>query len=444
MAVRQVHKGAEAMTTRDPRAVSELRPALAAGGLRASDLVADCLARIEALEADVRAWAWIAGDQARDDAETLDRRRASGQAIGALHGLPVGIKDIIDVADMPCENGTMLDAGRVPTQDAASIRALKAAGAVILGKTVTTELAYFHPGKTRNPHDLTRTPGGSSSGSAAAVAAGMVPLAVGSQTNGSVIRPAAFCGVVGFKPSRGLIPTDGALCQAQSLDTLGVFATTVDGAALLAGVLSGDQRLSAAATEALEPPPVPPRIAFCRTTVWGEASADTAAGLEALVKRLGAIAEAIDLPAAFARGHAIHRRINMAELTANFAPYAARGRDRLSRKMQEAIDEGNAISAPSYLQALASIHTLNAALDPLFERFDAILTAAAPGEAPADLSQTGNPVFCTLWTLCGTPAITLPLLRGINGMPIGVQLVGRRGDDRRLLRTAAWLARQGA
>ena len=432
------------MTTAIPASPTapELRDALANGDLHARDLVDECLARIAAGEGEIRAWAYIAGDQARTEADRLDQQRQSGEAIGPLHGLPVGIKDIIDVEDMPCENGTLLDAGRTPTQDAACVRALKAAGAIILGKTVTTELAYFNPGKTRNPHDTTRTPGGSSSGSAAAVAAGMVPLAVGSQTNGSVIRPASFCGVVGYKPTRGLIPTAGALCQSPNLDTLGVFARTVDGAAMLAAIMAVEHGQPELSTSTADEPPMPPRLAFCRTPVWDQADADTASGLESLAGSLGASVEELDLPAVFNDGHANHRRINMAELAANFAHYAERGRDRLSPKMQAAIDEGNALSAPDYLQALASIVTLNTALEPIFERFDAILCASAPGEAPADLTQTGNPVFCTLWTLCGTPAITLPLLRGNNGMPIGVQLVGRRGDDVRLLRTANWLARQ--
>lgn len=434
------------MTTAIPASPTapELRDALANGNMRAGALVDKCLARIAASEADVQAWTHVASNEARADAEQLDQQRQSGEAIGPLHGLPVGIKDIIDVEDMPCENGTVLDAGRIPTQDAACARSLKAAGAIILGKTVTTELAYFNPGKTRNPHDTTRTPGGSSSGSAAAVAAGMVPLAVGSQTNGSVIRPASFCGIVGYKPTRGLIPTAGALCQSQNLDTLGVFARTVGGAAMLAAILAGEHCQRELAMSTADEPPMPPRLAFCRTPVWDHADADTANGLESLAGSLGASVEEVDLPTVFNDGHANHRRINMAELAANFASYAERGRDRLSPKMQAAIDEGNALSAPDYLQALASIESLNTALEPIFERFDAILCASAPGEAPADLTQTGNPVFCTLWTLCGTPAITLPLLRGNNGMPIGVQLVGRRGDDARLLRTANWLAWQAA
>ena len=377
-------------------------------------------------------------------AQQLDDVLTQGHAAGPLHGLPVGIKDIVDVAGLPCENGTTLDQGRRPQEDAELVTALRSAGALIMGKTVTTELAYFSPGKTRNPHDVSRTPGGSSSGSAAAVAAGMVPLAIGSQTNGSVIRPASFCGIVGFKPTRGLISTKGVLRQAQNLDTIGAFANCVDDVAALTDVIacSGSNQNGTGIdllTCCQSDPPSPPRFAYVKTPVWEMAEEATQSGFEALVKRIGAQVESVELPPNFDNGHAAHFQINMVEIAKNFDHYAVRGLDQLSRKMQTAIDEGHAISAPNYLRALDCIDELNAGLDAIFNEYDAIITPAAVGEAPVDLNQTGNPAFCTLWTLCGTPAISLPLLKGPNGLPIGVQLVARVGDDARLLRTARWL-----
>lgn len=392
-----------------------------------------CLSRIAESDPNVQAWTYLDPDAVRATARELDALPAEKR--GPLHGRVVGIKDIVDVAGWPCANGTELDAGRVPTADADCVAALKQAGALILGKTVTTELAYFSPGKTRNPHDATRTPGGSSSGSAAAVGAGMVPLAVGSQTNGSVVRPAAFCGVVGFKPTRGVISTKGAVRQAQSLDTLGSFALSVEDVALMTDVMAAS-RTSFLETCRSEPPSRP-RLALVRTPVWDMAESSTQSAFEALAASLGA--DEIVLPPIFEQAHAAHRHINMAELAQNFAGYARRGREQLSGKLQEAIDLGNATTAPTYLDAVDLIEPLNEALAPLLAEYDALLTPSAAGEAPSDLTQTGNPAFCTMWTLCGMPAITLPHLKGPNGMPIGTQLVAARGDDGRLLRTARWL-----
>ena len=428
----------------------ELHTALAEGRIGAGELVGTCLARIDETEGDIHAWAHLDPAHARAQAEGLDRLRRSGQAIGPLHGLPVGIKDIIDVRGMPCENGTPLDAGRRPAADASLVKALRAAGALILGKTVTTELAYFQPRETRNPHDLERTPGGSSSGSAAAVAAGMVPLAIGSQTNGSVIRPASFCGVVGFKPTRGLIPTDGVLRQAPSLDTIGVFARNVADAALLADVIaiadpSGfgwpiarPALLETASTE----PPLAPVLAFVKTSKWPDAEPDTIQAFDELIERLGEHCDLVELPEVFASGHAIHRCLNYAEMARYYRRYVDRGREQLSAKLLAAYDEGMEISARDYMEARDAIEVLAAGISEIFTRYDAIVTPAACGEAPRDPTTTGDPGFCTLWTLSGAPAVTLPLLAGSHGMPMGVQLVGERGQDARLLRTARWLERE--
>lgn len=396
----------------------------------------ESLAVIAEREADVQAWTYFDPRMVQESAAELDRLPAEQQ--GPLHGWPIAIKDIVDVAGMPCENGTVLDAGRQPVVDADCVASLKTTGALIMGKSVTTELAYFSPGKTRNPHDQNRTPGGSSSGSAAAVGAGMIRAAVGSQTNGSVVRPASFCGVVGYKPTRGLIPTVGAVRQSQSLDTIGSFARSVDDVAIFTQVMAkGSPSL---VKTCRSEPPVTPKLAFVRTPVWDQADPATQKAFEALAQTHAA--QPIELDEIFSSAHSAHRQINMAELAQNFAHYAARGLDRLSEQMQAAIVEGNGVSAPDYLNALELIEPLNQALASIFEAYDAILTPSAPGEAPIGLDRTGNPAFCTLWTLCGTPAITLPHLKGPSGMPVGIQLVAARGDDARLLRTARWLEKQ--
>jgi len=355
---------------------------------------------------------------------------------------------VIDTAGIPTENGTALDAGRVPRADAAVVERLKAAGAIVMGKTVTAELAFMHPGKTTNPHDEDRTPGGSSSGSAAAVASGMVPLAIGTQTAGSVIRPAAFCGTVGFKPSFGAISRRGVLAEAPTLDTIGVFARDVAGAALLADALFGHDPQDPATVPAPPPrlletassePPVPPVFAFVRTPYWARADSETHAAFEELTVALGERCFAVDLPEPFAQADEIRRRIQFAELAKCFHRYARQGRDGLSIELAEAIEEGASMPARDYIAALDWPALLEAALEPIFHRADAILTPAAPGVAPTGLDSTGDPVFNGLWTLARTPALTLPLFAAQNDLPMGVQLVGRRGDDARLLRTARWL-----
>jgi Asp-tRNA(Asn)/Glu-tRNA(Gln) amidotransferase A subunit family amidase len=418
------------------------------GKVTAEELTRACLARIEAREAEVQAWAFLDPEHALKQARAADEWRKRGRPLGPLHGLPVGVKDIVDTADMPTENGTVLHAGRRPRQDATLVSLLRAAGAIILGKTVTTELAVYGPNKTRNPHDPERTPGGSSSGSAAAVADGMVPLAIGTQTNGSVIRPAAFCGVYGFKPSHGLIPRTGVLTQSPPLDTVGVMAADLEGLALLAEALMAfDARDPASQPRARprllevlrEAPPVPPKLAFVRSPVWDQADEDTRAGFAELVETLGERVEEVPLPAAFDEAIELHATIMHADLAKSFAHEYERGRDKLTSRLREMIERGQEIRAVDYNRAVARIADLNAALAEFFASYDAILTPAAPGEAPRGLGATGSPVFCTIWTLCGTPAVTLPLLTGAAGLPIGVQLVGEKGDDARLLRTARWL-----
>lgn len=427
----------------------ELRDRLARGALRAVDLAEACLQAVAKEEPRVQAWAWLDGDDVMAQARRLDQLRATGRPVGPLHGLPVALKDIIDTRRIPTENGTPLDAGRVPADDAFVVERLRAAGAIIMGKTVTTELAYHEPGKTRNPHDPERTPGGSSSGSAAAVAAGMVPLAVGTQTGGSVIRPAAFCGVVGYKPTFGQIPRTGILTQSPSLDTVGVFARRAEDAALIAEVLFGHDAGDRATAPmppprlsqtALARPPVTPMFAFVQPPGWAQADADTRGGLAELAGLLGEQCFQAGLANAFGEAAAIHRRINLAEMAKCYYAYEKRGGDALGAATRAALEEGRSILARDYLAALDWPDVLYAGIEEILDRCDAIVAPAAPGPAPAGLASTGSAVFNAVWSLCRVPCITLPLLESSDGMPIGVQLIGRRGDDARLLRTARWLA----
>jgi Asp-tRNA(Asn)/Glu-tRNA(Gln) amidotransferase A subunit family amidase len=426
----------------------DLRDRIASGALRAADLVEACIARIEARENTVQAWAWFDADHVREQARALDAHRSSGRAIGPLHGLPVALKDIIDTKRIPTENGTVLDKGRVPIRDAYVVERLRQAGAIVMGKTVTTELAFLHPGKTRNPHDPAHTPGGSSSGSAAAVADGMVPLAVGTQTGGSVIRPASYCGVTGFKPSFGAIPRRGILMQSPTLDTVGVFATDPQGAALLADALFGHDAADAATTLAPYPrlldtaraaPPLKPVFAFVRPPGWDAADPDLHAAFAELIEALDEQVFEVELPRAFGEAADQRRRINFAEMSRHYYRYWRDGADSLGPETRAALEEGNAILARDYLAALDWAPVLSAGLHEIFDRCDAILCPAATGPAPEGLGFTGDAIFNGLWTLCGTPAVSVPLLTAGNGLPMGVQLVGRRGDDARLLRTANWL-----
>jgi Asp-tRNA(Asn)/Glu-tRNA(Gln) amidotransferase A subunit family amidase len=419
------------------------------GRLKSADLVRACLDRVKAVDGEVQAWAFLDPEHALRQAEDLDQRRAEGKPTGRLHGVPVAVKDLFDTADYPTEYGSPIYAGHTPRRDAACVAKLRAAGAVIMGKTVTTEFAYFHPGKTRNPHDPKRTPGGSSSGSAAAVAASMVPGAIGTQTNGSVIRPAAFCGVVGFKPTHGSIPRTGAFLLSRVLDHVGCFARTVEDVALMAEVMTGydagdpDTRATATppfAAVAAEAPPLPPRFAFVKSPVWDRAEPTTHAAFAELVDALGEDAAEVELPPITRHIVEMHQIIMDVEMARNLHREYEKARDQLSAKLRELLERGHKHLAVDYRRAVDLIEPINEAIDDVFNEYDAILTPAAPGEAPIGLDSTGNPIFCTLWTYLGTPAVTLPLLTGPAGLPVGVQLVGRRGNDARLLRTARWLS----
>jgi Asp-tRNA(Asn)/Glu-tRNA(Gln) amidotransferase A subunit family amidase len=421
------------------------------GRVKSRELVEACLARVDQVEPTVQAWTFLDREHALRQADAADAAHSRGEPQGPLHGVPVGVKDIFDTHDMPTEDGTPLHAARTPRRDAHAVARLRAAGAVILGKTVTAELAFSSPGKTTNPHDPARTPGGSSSGSAAAVAAAMVPLAIGSQTAGSTIRPAAFCGIVGFKPTHGLISRTGALRLSRTLDHVGVFARSIEDAALAAECLIGHDeedpdtrplaRPSLAAAAASEPP-LPPRLAFVPTAAWDHAEPETRDAFDELVAALGDRITRINLPSMFDRAVAWHKTVMETDMAAGLIEEYERGQAQLSAPLRAALERGRKHSAFEYAQALAAIPKLNLALDDLFFEYEAFVTPAAPGVATSGLETTGNPVFCSTWTFCGVPTVTIPLLQGGTGLPMGVQLVAKRGDDARLLRTARWLSRQ--
>ncbi len=432
--------------------LTDAAAAVREGRTTAVELTEDCLRRVEEVDGGIQAWAFLDSEHALRQARAADGYRMAGGPLGPLHGVPVGIKDIFDTSDYPTEFGSALWQGRTPREDAVAVARLRAAGAIILGKTVTTEYAYFHPGKTRNPHDPARTPGGSSSGSAAAVAAGMVPAAIGSQTNGSVVRPASFCGVVGFKPTHGLIPRTGAMLLSRALDHVGVFTRSVTDAALMADVLAGydaddpDTRPVAGghlASAATSEPPLPPRFAFVKGPAWKAADPYLDEAFAELVAALGKNVSAVDIGSSFNRGIDFHGTVMAADMAHNFRRDLANGGDTLSPQLRELLLRGQKISAFDYLEAVSSAEGFNRLLDDVFNEYDAILTSSSPGEAPIG-TATGNPVFCSLWTYLGTPAVSLPLLVGPNGLPVGVQLIGRRGNDARLLRSARWLARHVA
>jgi Asp-tRNA(Asn)/Glu-tRNA(Gln) amidotransferase A subunit family amidase len=413
-------------------------------------LLSACLDAIEAREGVVRAFAWIDAARARRLARAADERRASGKALGVLDGIPVGVKDIVDTAGIPTEHGSAMFAGRVPAASASLVVALERAGAIVLGKTVTTEVAFFHPGPTTNPWNPERTPGGSSMGSAAGVAAGMVLGAVGTQTNGSVIRPAAFCGVVGYKPSAGRIPKDGVLTFSRTLDQVGSFARSVEGAAWLAAAMVGESpaawlsNAEAAADSAAAGRPLSGlRIAAVRTAEWEHAAQPMRDRFEADVAALAAAGAGVEWPALPGRLDAsppVHRTIMAYEGAAALGGVAAAHPQQVSATLRAFLAEGERISADAYSAALAERERLIRDFGAWAAQFAAVVTPPACGEAPGP-ETTGDPRFCTRWTLVGAPALTLPTGRGPAGLPLGLQVVGAPGADTRTLVAARRIER---
>jgi len=422
---------------------------IAEGKFSSEDLVRDCLARIEQVDSEVQAWAFLDSEYALTQAREADSRHRRGLEHGPLHGVPIAVKDIFDTRDMPTEDGTILHKGRTPGWDAAAVENLRQAGAVIMGKTATAALASsFEPGPTHNPHDPALSPGGSSMGSAAAVASYMVPGAIGTQTAGSIIRPAAFCGCYGYKPSFGLISRHRILQISRSLDTVGSFARSLEDAALLAQVMMGhderdpDTRMIAVpdlAEASRQHPPLAPKLAFARTAMWGEADADCRDAMAELLAALPGDVVDLNLGPTFAEAHRLQKLICDVETAANLAAEYDRGRELLPPSLVEIMERGRQIAAFDYLCAKNRVADLHIVLDEVFADVDAIITPSATGAAPSYESGTGSSVFAAPWSLMGVPALNLPLLHDDKGLPIGVQLVGAGQNDARLMRVARWL-----
>jgi amidase len=407
--------------------------AIEAGTLTSERLVRGCLDRIAERDGVVKAWAHLDPDQAIAQAQAAD-----AASRGLLRGIPVGVKDIIDTYDMPTGHNSPIFEGKVPFGDAACVALCRTANAVIMGKTVTTEFANRHAGATTNPHNAAHTPGGSSSGSAAAVADGHVPLAFGTQTGGSVIRPAAYCGVVGYKPTFGDFSRVGIKMQCHSVDTLGLMARTLD-----------DIALFRAAVLKLSPVRIDrdigrPRIGICRSPVWDKAEPETQALIEGTATRLsdkGASVIDVAFDAPFADIIDDHAAITGFESVRNYADERLRNPDKVSDELMNGpMKRGLAVSFDRYVAAQRKAMAFKAHVDSLFDKVDLLLTPSAPGEAPQGIAFTGDPVFNSIWTLAGTPCVTLPAGTGPRGLPLGVQLVGLRHADDRLLSLAAWVA----
>lgn len=427
---------------------SEALVAIASGRLSSVELVKSCLAQIKATDGTIKAWVFLDGDVALAQAAECDRIRKAGFATGPLHGIPVGLKDIIDTAKMPTQRGTPIFAGRQTEHVARLVERLREAGAIIMGKTVTTELAFVHANETRNPHNTDHSPGGSSSGSAAAVAAHHVPLAVGTQTNGSVIRPASFCGTFGFKPTRGVISRSGLLQTSVSLDQVGCFGRSLADVALLTDAIGCyDQHdpvsfarprpnmLGGAQAEA----PVTPELAWFDLPFNDRLSDDARDGIDAVLEILGPQVTRMEPADTLSNLVTVQARIHEYEIAQHQADVFDKHWDQISETLKPVINRARQITKTEYEDALAVKASAEAFFANFFIDYDAIIAPSAAGEAPKFGDGTGDPIFCTLWTLAGLPCVSLPLLVGENGLPIGVQLIGPAEKDDRLLRTARWV-----
>ena len=438
------------MTHLNHLTAAEAARRIRAGEASAEELVQDCLDHIADVDGTVQAWASLDADYALEQARASDLHRRSGAPIGPLHGVPVGIKDIFDTHDFLTQYGTPIHAGRKTVEDATVVSKLRQAGAIVLGKTVTAEFAILSPGPTTNPHDAARTPGGSSSGSAAAVAAGMVPLALGTQTNGSVIRPASYCGVVGYKPSFGLASRHRVLRTSRNLDHVGVFARTLEDTALVAQSIIGfdaldrDTRIEPCPdllAKISEEPPMPPKFAYIKGPAWSKCDGSTHDAFGELADVMGDRVDEVNLGDVYDEVFEWHRMVMEADIAKNLGPEFDKNGEHLSPVLTAMIERGRQVHAVDYSLALDRMDMFEKAFAGMFEDYDAILTPAATGEAPVGLDSTGDPACATLWTFAGMPAMTLPLLQGEAGMPLGVQLVAARGDDARLFRNASWLTK---
>ena len=419
-----------------------------AGEISSLALTKACLERIKATDDQLKAWASIDSDHALAQAKKMDEIRKSGYPTGALHGIPVGLKDIIDTKGFPAERGTPVFAGRKPDKDACVVERLREAGAVIIGKTVTTELAFAHEAETRNPHNVDHSPGGSSSGSAAAVAAYQVPLAIGTQTNGSVVRPASFCGVFGFKPTRGVISRRGVLQTSKTLDQIGVFGRTLEDVALLVDVIGSydpcdnmsyarprPQMLAGAWADV----PVEPDFVWFDLPHHDRLDNDAKEGFNEVLSLMGARVERMPAAEVFGDLIKVQAYIHEYEICHHLQDVFDQRWDQISPTLKPIIERGRKISDAQYEDSLQVMASAQDFFAKFFNDYDAIIAPAATGGAPLVGNGTGDPVFCTIWTLCGLPSLSMPVLANKNGLPVGLQLIGAGEQDDRLLRTTNWM-----
>ena len=407
--------------------------------------------RINKFEKNVKAWAHFDKKLLLEKAAEADEYRRSGKPTGPLHGIPVAVKDIVGTLDMPTECGTVIRKGKSYSQNAEIVDLLLAAGAIVMGKTATAELAYLHPPKTTNPNDHSRTPGGSSSGSAAVVASFMAPLSIGSQTGGSIIRPASYCGVVGYKPTYGLISRNGVLKTSEKLDHIGVFGRSVEDVALLSKVLIKKDNFDSATihystenmlTETKKGPLFEPKFIFYKTDYWKNIEKKSREAFEYFIKSFKKNIEVFDTPSYFKDIHKYHQIMYETDLANNFGLYYKKYKKKLSKPMQDAIVKGNKHSAKEYAEALDFMKRSYESYEEVFEDYHGVLSPSSPGVAPKSLKSTGSAEFNKVWSYLGTPCISLPLLQGEANMPLGVQLTGAKYDDHRFLGIANWLEKE--
>ena len=427
----------------------EIVKGISEGSLTAISVLEKCFENIDMDDNELRAWVCLDRDGASDRANMLDKMRKSGKAIGPLHGVPVGIKDIVDTVNLPTSFGSSIFTDRKPESPARIIELLEMAGAIVVGKTVTTEFAFMNPSVTKNPINKAYSPGGSSSGSASAVAAGHVPIAIGSQTNGSVIRPASYCGLYAIKPSSGIIPRTGVLETSKTLDQMGIFANCLEDLAIVNDVLSDyDSRDPSSRpvprpslTKIItEPPPMEPKFVWLGLEYLDNSNNAVKDGFLQIRELLGDKIETVDAKEATKKLIAAHKTIHEYQLLENLAPINQENPGKMNKLILEALERAKSISASDLSLALEIRKEAQNFFESLFLDYDAIITPSALSEPPLlKENSTGNPICCTIWTLCGLPCFNIPLLSGENRLPIGVQLVGKFEEDDRLIRTANWL-----
>ena len=429
--------------------LNTLSAATAAAGIRSKkftseELISDCLNRLNSREDDIQAWSYINAEHALEQARKADKYRNEGGSLGPLHGVPIGIKDVIDTEDMPTENGSPIYEGRRPQKDALCIAALRRAGAIIFGKTVTTEFANINPSKTRNPHNIQHSPGGSSAGSGASVADFHVPVALGTQTGGSVIRPASFNGVFGLKPTLGLIPRSGMLLQSHTLDTIGIYGRTLEDLALVLDSISipdpNDAHsyrgsIGSVQAEHSKTSKHQPKFAFLETPAWNEGNLASKKAILKTTEILGQNCKKETLPDPFNKIIDLHATVFSSENAYYYGQYLISHPKLLSKKLRHRLESTRNALASDYLTALEARNVIYNSVETLLGNYDAIICLSAPGPAPHGFETTGSAVFNGLWTYLGVPCISLPLLT-VEGLPQGIQLVGKRGEEGKLFRSA--------